>query len=116
MAPILSPGAVRQSSDRSTMSPGRASRMPEPPRFDPLRYKATVRDQWQNAAEAWHRWIPVVRRWAGPVTDLMLDLVEVRPGQRVLDVAAGDGDQSLVAAERVGPTGYVLATDIAPNL
>src|SRR5262245_9224811 len=57
-----------------------------------------------------------VRQWAGPVTDLMLDLVEVVPGQRVLDVAAGDGDQSLVAAERVGPTGYVLATDIAPNL
>jgi SAM-dependent methyltransferase len=90
--------------------------MPEQSRFDPLKYKETTRDQWQNAAEAWRRWIPVVRRWAGPVTDLMLELARVGPGGRVLDVAAGDGDQSLMAAERVGPTGFVLATDIAPNL
>jgi SAM-dependent methyltransferase len=45
----------------------------------------------------------------------MLDLAEIKPGSRVLDLAAGDGDQSLSAARRVGPTGYVLATDIAPN-
>jgi SAM-dependent methyltransferase len=90
--------------------------MPEPPRFDALKYKEATREQWQGAAEAWHRWIPVVRRWAGPVTDLMLDRARVSPGMRVLDVAAGDGDQSLMAAERVGPTGFVLATDIAPNL
>jgi SAM-dependent methyltransferase len=90
--------------------------MPEQSHFDPLKYKETTRDQWQSAAEAWHRWIPVVRRWAGPVTDLMLERAAVRPGGRVLDIAAGDGDQSLMAAERVGPTGFVLATDIAANL
>jgi SAM-dependent methyltransferase len=37
-------------------------------------------------------------------------------GSRVLDVAAGAGDQSMVAAKRVGPTGSVLATDISPNI
>jgi SAM-dependent methyltransferase len=31
-------------------------------------------------------------------------------------VAAGAGDQTLMAARRVGPSGYVLATDIAPNI
>jgi SAM-dependent methyltransferase len=46
----------------------------------------------------------------------MLNLAAVMPGDRVLDLAAGDGDQSLAAAKRVGPTGYVLATDLAPNL
>jgi SAM-dependent methyltransferase len=90
--------------------------MPEQARFEPLKYKETTRDQWQNAAEAWHRWIPIVRTWVGPVTDLMLERVGVGPGGRVLDLAAGDGDQSLMAAERVGPAGFVLATDIAPNL
>ena len=34
----------------------------------------------------------------------------------VLDVAAGAGEQSLVAARRVGPTGRVLATDISPAI
>ena len=38
------------------------------------------------------------------------------PGCRVLDVAAGAGEQSLAAARRVGPSGHVLATDIAPAL
>jgi SAM-dependent methyltransferase len=52
----------------------------------------------------------------GPATGLMLDLAGVGPGLRVLDVAAGEGDQSLTAAERVGPGGFVLATDIAPKL
>ena len=51
-----------------------------------------------------------------PATQMMLDLAEVRTGGRVLDVAAGTGDQTLMAAERVGPTGYVLATDISASM
>jgi SAM-dependent methyltransferase len=34
----------------------------------------------------------------------------------VLDVAAGAGDQTLMAAERVGTQGHVLATDISPAI
>ena len=52
----------------------------------------------------------------GPGTELMLDLADVRTGSRVLDVAAGTGDQTLFAARRVGPNGYVLATDISPGM
>jgi ubiquinone/menaquinone biosynthesis C-methylase UbiE len=52
----------------------------------------------------------------GPATQMMLDLAEVRTGSRVLDVAAGTGDQTLLAAERVGPTGFVLATDISASM
>ena len=46
----------------------------------------------------------------------MFDLARVGPGCRVLDVAAGAGEQSLAAARRVGASGHVLATDIAPAL
>jgi ubiquinone/menaquinone biosynthesis C-methylase UbiE len=42
----------------------------------------------------------------------MLDLADVGPGSRVLDVGAGAGERSLIAAERAGPDGLVLATDI----
>jgi ubiquinone/menaquinone biosynthesis C-methylase UbiE len=31
-------------------------------------------------------------------------------------VAAGTGDQTLIAAQRVGPTGYVLATDVSASM
>lgn len=53
------------------------------------------------------------QEWLGPATDRMLDLVGVVVGSRVLDIGAGTGEQTVLAAERVGPTGYVLATDIS---
>jgi SAM-dependent methyltransferase len=76
-------------------------------------YKETTRLQWQDAAEAWHRWDPVFDRWLGEATELMLDLAGVHEGSRVLDVAAGSGGQSIAAARR-GAT--VLATDISSNI
>jgi len=88
----------------------------EAPRFDAVKYKETTREQWQAAAAAWHRWGPTLHDWLGQATDLMLDLAGVGPGTNVLDVAAGAGEQTLVAARRVGPLGHVLATDISPNI
>src|SRR4051812_5200648 len=86
------------------------------PSFDPVAYKRTTRAQWDAAAEAWHRWSPTLRDWLGPATEHMLDLAGVVAGCRVLDVAAGAGDQTLQAAARVGPGGSVLATDISPQI
>src|SRR5918997_6659670 len=84
--------------------------------FDPVKYKQITQEQWQTAARAWNEWTPSLRAWLGPATEVMLDMANIRLGDRVLDVAAGAGDQSLQTAERVGPTGYVLATDISANI
>ncbi|HZN48591.1 MAG TPA: methyltransferase domain-containing protein [Ramlibacter sp.] len=84
--------------------------------FDPEKFRATTRTQWEAAAEAWDRWSPLLARWLGPATQVMLDAAGVGPGARVLDIAAGAGEQTLVAARRAGSTGHVLATDIAPAI
>lgn len=84
--------------------------------FDPVAFKTTTRQQWQDAAEAWHRWGSFIGSWLGEATDTMIDLAHIGTGGRVLDVAAGAGEQSLRISRRVGPTGHVLATDIAPDL
>ena len=84
--------------------------------FDPMAYKETTRAQWDDAADAWNRWSPLLERWLGPATEMMLDMTQVQTGSRVLDVAAGAGGQTLAAARRVGPTGYVLATDLSPAI
>jgi SAM-dependent methyltransferase len=84
--------------------------------FDPQRYKITTRAQWEDAAEAWHRWGPVIEDWLGAATERMLDAAKITSGSRVLDVAAGAGGQSLAAAHRVGPAGRVLATDISRTI
>jgi SAM-dependent methyltransferase len=69
-----------------------------------------------EAAEAWRQGAERRRQALGPATERMLDLARVRPGSRVLDLAAGTGDQSLLAAERVGASGLVLATDISETM
>lgn len=84
--------------------------------FDPIAYKETTRAQWEGAADAWNRWSPLLERWLGPATEMMLDMTHVQTGSRVLDVAAGAGGQTMAAARRVGPTGYVLATDLSPAI
>ncbi|MBK9739270.1 MAG: methyltransferase domain-containing protein [Actinobacteria bacterium] len=84
--------------------------------FDPAAYKRTTLAQWETAADAWDRWGPAIEDWLGQATEVMLDGAAITPGSRVLDVAAGAGGQTLAAAERVGPSGHVLATDISPTI
>lgn len=69
---------------------------------------------WDAAAEGWDRHGPLVRAWLRDATDAMLDAAGVRSGARVLDIAAGAGDQTLDIARRAGPHGEVLATDLSP--
>ena len=46
----------------------------------------------------------------------MLELLDVRPGQRVLDVGSGSGWTTALLAVLVGPTGSVLGLERVPDL
>jgi SAM-dependent methyltransferase len=86
------------------------------PSFDAAKYKSAQREQWNKDGAAWRRWNPTLDRWYGEATRQMLDLARIQPGQRILDIAAGAGEPAVSAAERVGPSGYVLATDISEGI
>src|SRR5262250_504170 len=70
----------------------------------------------RQAAAEWRRGAAARVQVFGPATDMMLDLVQVAAGSQVLDVGAGAGDSTLVAARRVGSSGRVLATDISASM
>ena len=78
--------------------------------------KDSVQQQWNRMAQGWSDSSAVIRPWLRGATQAMLTMAGVQPGAHVLDVAAGAGDQTLDIAERVGPDGYVLATDLSPDI
>lgn len=84
--------------------------------FDADRYKTTTRRQWEEYASGWNDWAPLLETWLGEATERMLDLAAVTTGNRVVDLAAGAGGQTIGAARRVGPDGSVLATDLSPEI
>ncbi|HEY8566097.1 MAG TPA: class I SAM-dependent methyltransferase [Beijerinckiaceae bacterium] len=81
--------------------------------IDGTAVKNATRDQWDRSAPGWNSHGPQIRAWLAQATAAMIDMAGIRPGHRVLDVAAGAGDQTLDIAARVGPQGSVLATDIS---
>jgi len=46
----------------------------------------------------------------------MLRLLEVRPGQRILDVGAGSGWTTALLAHLTGPSGLVVGVELEPSL
>lgn len=69
-----------------------------------------------DTASGWKRGAAARGQALGPLTELMLDLAGVTVGSQVLDLGAGTGDQTLLAARRIGPGGMVLATDISASM
>lgn len=47
---------------------------------------------------------------------IAIDLLKPRPGEHILDLAAGTGDLTRAIAKRIAPTGKVTASDINPNM
>jgi SAM-dependent methyltransferase len=76
------------------------------------------REKWglTESADWWSAGKSSRQQIYGVATEMMLELASVQPGSRVLDVAAGTGDQTLMAARRVGPSGNVLATDDSTSM
>src|SRR4051812_8070013 len=69
-----------------------------------------------SEAEHWQQDVERRRHDFAAATEHMLEAAGLQPGDHVLDIAAGTGDQSLLAARLVGPGGSILATDISADM
>jgi ubiquinone/menaquinone biosynthesis C-methylase UbiE len=56
------------------------------------------------------------QRQLKPAQDRLLEIANLQPGERVIDVACGTGLVSFAAAQKTGPLGFVLGTDISDNM
>lgn len=80
------------------------------------RYKDRPPQRWDRVAAGWEKWWPTIESGAQHVSNRLLDMAEVEPGQRVLDIATGIGEPALSAARRVGSAGRVVATDFSNRM
>jgi len=80
------------------------------------RAKTSILESWDQLAEDWDRWTPVVNRWFAPASRHLISSLGLRPGERVVEFAAGSGGFTPDLSRAVGPSGHVLATDGAPGM
>ncbi|MDQ8043239.1 MAG: methyltransferase domain-containing protein [Solirubrobacteraceae bacterium] len=78
--------------------------------------RAALVKGWNRAADGWARQQLAFDRAAAPVASRLVDLAELEPGMKVLELASGLGDTGLVAAAKVGPNGSVVLSDAAPKM
>jgi len=84
--------------------------------IDPVVFRAAQHRHWDAAAAGWKQWSAFNDRADGHISRRLVELAGVRPGSRVLDVAAGYGEPALTAARAAGPEGRVVATDISAEM
>jgi ubiquinone/menaquinone biosynthesis C-methylase UbiE len=86
------------------------------PAFNPDEFKAQQREMWDNAAAGWQIWWETFERGAQKVSNKLVELAEIKPGDKVLDIATGIGEPAVTAARRAKPNGKVVAIDISPQM
>jgi SAM-dependent methyltransferase len=77
----------------------------------------------RNSLDTWDRWAPNWERerdfmWSstGRLGERLVERLDPRPGDTVLELAAGVGDTGFAAAERIGDQGKLISTDFAPSM
>jgi ubiquinone/menaquinone biosynthesis C-methylase UbiE len=78
--------------------------------------RETLHGMWAGVAPHWAEHADTVDERGAVVTRRMLELAELRPGQRVLELACGPGGTGLAAAPQVLPGGEVLLSDVVPDM
>jgi ubiquinone/menaquinone biosynthesis C-methylase UbiE len=71
---------------------------------------------WDDGVAAARKWKVQTAVSGRPTNEALIDLAQIRPGMKVLDLASGSGHPALDIARVVGPTGHVTATDLSSKL
>lgn len=87
-----------------------------PEAIDAAGFRTAQHRNWDAAAAGWNEWSEFNDRADRHISERLVELAGVRPGSRVLDVAAGYGEPALSAARAAGPAGRVVATDISAEM
>lgn len=81
-----------------------------------LRPVARSRAQARAAYDRASRWSRAEEPFERRVRGVALDLLGIRPGERILEIGCGPGSALVVMAHAVGPVGRVVGLDLSPGM
>jgi ubiquinone/menaquinone biosynthesis C-methylase UbiE len=84
--------------------------------LDSKQYKEEERQKWDKVANGWQKWWKTIERGGRKLSERLIELAEIKPGSKVLDISTGIGEPAITAASQMGKFGYILATDISPQM
>jgi SAM-dependent methyltransferase len=76
----------------------------------------TAAADWSAVASAWDAATEYVDSHSRAATDALVAAVEVKPGDRVLELAAGPGSLAAIWSRLAGAAGRVVISDVAPGM
>jgi ubiquinone/menaquinone biosynthesis C-methylase UbiE len=79
-------------------------------------HRERLHASWSSVAGAWERYADEADERGVALSERMLEAAAVRPGAHVLELACGPGGLGLAAAQRVGPDGSVVVSDVAAEM
>lgn len=74
-----------------------------------------VRNDWDRQASSWYEQRSAMLAATRPIHEWLVQALEPKDGQRILEVAAGPGDTGFLAAAHLG-NGRLLSTDLSPAM
>jgi ubiquinone/menaquinone biosynthesis C-methylase UbiE len=73
-------------------------------------------DIWQRMAAGWDRDRRFMQETSQAVSEWLVDALDPKPEQTILELAAGTGETGFLAAARIGDSGKLISTDFAPKM
>jgi ubiquinone/menaquinone biosynthesis C-methylase UbiE len=83
-----------------------------------LHFENLVRQEWNNntTVSAWEQWAKEQAVHCQPLTEALIEHAKLEANLQVLDLACGVGQPSLTIAQKIGPDGSVVATDLSEGM
>lgn len=70
---------------------------------------------WNRFAAGWKKWDPVTMEFLQPMKEAIINYLQPKDGQKILDIAAGTGEPALSIATSIN-NGVVTITDISEEM
>ncbi|HRE39185.1 MAG TPA: class I SAM-dependent methyltransferase, partial [Chitinophagaceae bacterium] len=77
--------------------------------------KEQQKASWNRFAAGWKKWDPVTMEFLQPMKEAIINYLQPKDGQKILDIAAGTGEPALSIGAII-KNGVVTITDISEEM